>query len=406
MTKTILTVEEIESSLENALLAPWFPACVSPRGGFHQSFAADWTPEDDPHRFLVFQARMTWLAATVAEASWPHGKRFAEYARHGVRFLADAMADPESGAFAWHLGADGKPVGRHGAERHAYGLGFAIYGLAAAARALRSEEALEMAQGAFAYLERHHHDSEHRGYFEVTDPAGTPILDQDGTDGIGTPYGWKSQNTHLHLLEAFTELYRVWPDGLVAERLNELLDLFLGPLYAPDGWLHVYAGRNWRPIPGNVSHGHDIEAAHLIVDAARILGRLDVQIVERVRGLADYALANGWHAAGGFFYSGTPAGEVVDDTKRGWVQAEGLLGLATLYDLTSDPLFAHTRNAQWRWIRDHQIDPIHGGWHEAVAPDGTPVPPTAKGHAWKAAYHDGRALLFTARLLRSRVYGA
>jgi mannobiose 2-epimerase len=138
----------------------------------------------------------------------------------------------------------------------------------------------------------------------------------------------------------------------------------------------------------------------LVLDAARTLGREDEKVRTKCQALIDYALRLAWHDAGGFFYAGTSEGTITDDTKNWWAQAEGLLGLAAIYRLTGDTRYAEALQGQWAWIRDHQIDPAHGGWFEAVAPDGTPRPPSAKGHAWKAAYHDGRALLYTLRLLR------
>ena len=350
-------------------------------------------------RSIVFQSRMTWLTATVAASGTVDPDRYAGYARHGLREIADRFVNAD-GSFAWSLDRERVSAGSHHEERHAYGHSFAIYALAAVAKVLDSEGALDLAKGAFVYLEASHHDPIDGGYFEASDSDGRVIRDRGGRDAIGTPYGLKSQNTHLHLLEAFTELYRVWPDMQVRARLEELLELFLGQLYVADGWLHVYVESDWTPVPGAVSHGHDVEAAHLILDAATALGQVDARVINAARGLIDYALRTGWHEAGGFFYSGTPEGKVVDDTKNWWAQAEGLLGLAALFDQTGDPRYAEALAGQWRWIRDHQIDKVHGGWYESVAPNGEVLPSFAKGHAWKAAYHDGRALLFTARLLR------
>ncbi len=387
------TGRELRNRLVSGILRPWFPACVATQG-FHQDFDRAWRSLPGRAPTVVFQARMTWLAASLAEEP-DLADQFRPLALHGHQFLRDHFVAPSSGAMRWSTSDD--------VERHAYGQAFAIYALAAVARSLAMEEALELAKSAFSYVERCHWDREHGGYFEVTDAAGSPRLEGRGKDAIGTPYGLKSQNTHLHLLEAYAELARVLPDDLVLERLQFLVELFLGALYVEPGWLHVYAERDWRPVPGDVSHGHDVEAAHLVLDASRVLGRRDADVEPFVRSVLNYALATGWHEAGGFYYTGRPGGGVVDDTKVWWAQAEGLLGLATGYRLTGEARYGEAMLDQWRWIRDHQIDDVHGGWHEAVAPDGSVIGHDHKGHAWKAAYHDGRALLFTSRLLQSEV---
>lgn len=397
MIDLVSTAHEIERSLHVDLLDRWFPTCVSDLGGYHQDYTREWTPVGSGSRLCVFQSRMAWLTAKVALEN----PAYLPYALHGLKELAEHFVDAASGAVAWNLDAQRRPCGPHAGERHAYGHAFAVYALAALGR--HEPTALDLAQSVFGYLERHHYDPLYSGYFEATDLSGAPVLDREGEDAIGTRYGWKSQNTHLHLLEAFAELYRVWPDPLLERRLSELIELFLGALWAEPGWLHVYVDRDWTPISGNVSHGHDVEAAHLILDAARALGREEEGILAKCCRLIDYALEVAWHDAGGFFYAGTPHGVLTDETKNWWVQAEGLLGLGALYNLTEDPRYDQALKDQWAWIRDYQIDSAYGGWFESVSRDGTPREPLIKGKDWKAAYHDGRALLFTLRHIRNTV---
>ncbi len=380
--------EELETSLWRDLLDRWFPACVDPKGGFRQRFGPGFEPMDDGARSLVFQSRMIWVCANVA-AERPE---FAKYAQHGIRFLREKMAGPV-GSFVWALDPRGRPMSD---EIHAYGLSFALYGLAAAGRLLGDEEALDMARVLWRFLEWKHHDPEHGGYFEATTASSlVPKLEGHGVDAIGTPYGQKSQNTHLHLLEAFTETYRAWPEPLVRKRLEETLALFTQELFAESGHLVLFAHHDWTPASAETSYGHDIEAAHLMLDAADALGPDDPLVMRRARALADNVLAKGWDAKdGGIFYAGTDDGPTAR-VKNWWAQAEALLGFATLWSRTRDERYAQALSKEWAFIRDHQIDQARGGWYEEV---GRPEMP--KGHAWKAAYHDGRALLFTARLLK------
>lgn len=395
-------LKEIEESLWGGLLNDWFPGCLRPKTGYHQRFSHDWTPLEDEGRFIVFQSRMTWVASKVAETG---DTRYPEYARHGLRFLADRMFVEADGSFRWTVTQDGRSTGDYAEQRHAYGSAFAIYALAAVARALQSEEALTLAQGGFTWLESLH-DDQFGGYFECADTAGRPILAPPWglvKDGIGTVYGHKSQNTHLHLLEAFTELHAVWPNPLLERRLRELMGIFLHRLYVEPGYLHCFVEPDWRPVPGTISHGHDVEAAHLILAAARALGSEDdPEVSAKTQALIDYALQTGWDDEnGGFFYSGDSNGQVLDRTKNWWVQAEGLLGLATMLERTGDQRYANALSKQWSWVRDFQIDQEQGGWWANVDQTGQPLGSRDKGDPWKDAYHDGRALLNTAGILRS-----
>ena len=380
------TPEELEASLGRDLLDRWFPACVDPAGGYRQRFGPAFEPMDDGARDLVFQSRMVWVCATMA-----HGRpEFAGYARHGVESLW-RWPGAGSGALAWSLDAQGDPTTE---EIHAYGLAFALYGLAAAGRRLEDAKALNLAKNVWACLEGRFHDPVHGGYLETTGDR--------PTDAIGTPRGQKSQNTHLHLLEALTELYRAWPVPNVRNRLEEVLGLFTRQIFAESGHLTLFFQRDWTPAATETSYGHDIEAVHLMLDAAAALGRPDDPLVlQRAQALADNVLAKGWDARHGGIYYGGDDGGPTQTSKNWWAQAEALLGFATLWSRTGDPRYAQAAAEEWAFIDAYQIDHERGGWHEDVAEDGTPRLDLPKGHAWKAAYHDGRALLYTARLLRA-----
>src|SRR5689334_13186873 len=58
---------EIDANLRSEVLAKWFPSAVdTQRGGFHQNFREDWSGDPREDRSLVYQARLTWVAAQIA----------------------------------------------------------------------------------------------------------------------------------------------------------------------------------------------------------------------------------------------------------------------------------------------------------------------------------------------------
>lgn len=389
----------ITRSLRRDLLDRWFPACVSAEGGFHQNFDRAWNALAGETRSLVFQARMTWLAATVAAGG---DDSFRRTTRHGVAALG-RMIHPESGALHWESDRFSRPCGRYAKQFHAYGQAFAIFGFAAAAKALGSEAALDAAQRIFAYLDDYHHDRDNGGYYEVTNLAGRRVtwgswrLKQDA---IGTRFGLKSLNTHLHLLEAFTELYGIWPDSRLGRRLEELLALFQNQLRQEPGRRFSFVRPDWRPVAGVASFGHDLELAHLLLAAAEALGRRhDPDVLACARELVDAAIDETWDEEGGWFDPAAQAPSLTEPAKTWWVQAEGLASLAVLHQATAEPRYLAFLQRQWDWISNRQIDPLHGGWFESVAADGRVIGSDAKGTMWKDAYHEGRAMMIaTARL--------
>ena len=371
------TADDLARTLAESLVAPWFPRCVDPAGGFLQSFDADWNhdPEADRARGLVFQSRMTWFAATLAEED----ARFGETARHGVRLLADRLFDEASGTFRWSTD-DGT------GDSVLYGLAFAIFGLAAAARALEDDEALTLAKRGFALLDSHHFDPDHPGLFETVGPDGAPVLEREGRSAVGLAHGLKSQNAALHVVEALAELHRVWPHAQVEARLGEALAFCLGPLYREGEPMVVLTRRDGGPATDDVSLGHDIEAAHLLRTAAQRIGAFDAGTRSKTLGLARVATRLG--------FDGSFADRPGEETRTWWVQAEALLAFATL----REEGFGEELARQWEWILRHMVDRERGGTYGLMSRDGD-VLDARKGGVWKAAYHDGRALLYAARLL-------
>src|SRR5690606_13053907 len=135
----------------------------------------------------------------------------------------------------------------------------------AAHAVLPQSNALQLAKDTFTWLDRHGHDREHGGYLEAFARDGTPVLDAADSprgakhDCLGTPYGYKSMNTHLHLLEAFTALHRVWPDESLRARLAEIHRLMVEKMFVDPGAMHLHYTRDWQPVPGHNTYGHNVE---------------------------------------------------------------------------------------------------------------------------------------------------
>jgi mannobiose 2-epimerase len=394
---------ELEAELFERVLPFWYPKIIDPRGGFIQRIKSDGTLDDDGHRSLVFQARSTWVAAEVSLRYPKLHDEYLGYAQHGLEFLERSMWDPEAGGLFWEIDGGSQPTTT---EKHAYGVAFAIYAAAAAARAI--PHAREFASRTFEWLDAHAHDGDHGGYWEALARDGRPIESPSSgqeADRIGTRYGRKSMNSHLHLLEALTELYRATPTERIRQRLKEVFLLLRDRITDPAGFFQLYFAPDWTPIPTVDSYGHDVEGAFLLLEAARVLGMpTDPKTLSVAERLLDHALAHGWDRVhGGFFGEGEPGGRVTDPRKIWWVQAEGLNGLLTLHELRGRETDRYIRafRAQWQFIGAHVSDRQQGEWWESVGPAGElPDPQQPKGHAWKASYHDGRALLFGAERLR------
>lgn len=399
---------DVDKALEADVLDVWFPRSVdNQHGGFHSHFGRDWTPLPSDGKFSVFQGRMTWVAAQVVLRQPEKKATFLPIVRHGVDFLANIMWDKQDGGFFWGLDDNGQITPEFGDEKEMYGIGFCIYGAAAAYQATKDPKAIELAKNGFLWADKHAHDPLHGGYFEWLARDGTPIIPHvpDGTvatNPIG-PINFKSMNTHIHLLEAFTELYKVWPDPTLRSRLEELLAIVRDRICVQPGVMNLYFTNAWQPIPDHDSYGHDVETAYLMLETDEVLHHRASEKTERMaRMLVDHALAYGWdHQNGGFFREGTTFGKAEDTMKEWWVQMEGLNALLLMHERygKQDSIYFQRFLEQWNFIHSHTIDAEHHGDFNLTQADGAPVTED-KGSIWKAAYHDGRAFWNVSARLR------
>lgn len=405
----------VDSELDKDLKL-WYPRSIDPRGGYHSIFDQDWTLKPYETKGIVQQARMVWTASEVALRRPEKRAEFEKYAAHGYKFLRDKMYDKKFGGFFWEVKADGTPLSMDLSEmKHLYGESFALYGLANYYRLSKDPEALQLAQDLFYWIDKKAHDAKHGGYIEAlyrdgrtmtAPPADRPDVVKGKTREL---LGTKSMNTHLHLMESFLELYRVWQDPVLKERLTELLVIMRDVVPTWPGAMRQFFNDDWTPAATYVSFGHDIENTYLMEEAESVLGNPSLEKTRKVgKALLDHALQFGWdNNFGGFFYDGATFGaEPADSSKFWWVQAEGLNTLLLIHQLygKDNPEYYRCFVKQWEFISKHILDAKYGGWFPLTDRDGgnprgldnrfsQVTHGLEKAHLWKTAYHEVRALL-------------
>ena len=406
----------MEHSIKTELLNKWYPACMdSIYGGFISTFTYDFKPTGEQDKFIVTQSRHTWSTAKASEL-YPNQKFYLTCSAHGFKFLRDVMWDKTYGGFSSLVTRQGEVKSDYRVVKEAYGNAFGIYALAAYYHASGDTAALNLAKKAFIWLEEHSHDPVYKGYYQHMNRDGKPIV-RDASVPSTSDLGYKDQNSSIHLLEAFTELYDVWQDSLVHERLQEMLFLIRDKITTSKGYLTLFFKPDWTPVSfrdsskasvlqhrtlDHVSFGHDIETAYLMLEASHALGmKNDTKTMMIAKKMVDHALRNGYdNKMGGFYdegyyFKGRDTITIIRDTKNWWAQAEGMNTLLLMADqYPNDPMHYYDKfKQQWNYIKTYLIDHQYGDWYEGGL-DKEPEKKTAlKGHIWKATYHQFRALM-------------
>jgi len=374
------------------------------------------------NKMIVTQARHVWTCSTVAEFYPEKKDHYLKIARHGFQFLKDKMWDEKLGGFYNLVDREGNVLKSKKSDqimKEAYGNAFGIYGLSAYARVSGDTAALSLAKKAFRWLDEHSYDPHYGGYFQFLEADGTPL--KSGFNGVPP----KDQNSSIHLLEAFTELYRVWPEPVVKDRLLMMLGLVRDRITSPKGSLQLFlnpdlSAFSLRDSTGEVqkkrwqldhiSFGHDIETAYLMLEASEIAGlENDTLTLRKAKKMVDHTIENGWDPSvggiydAGYYFKGQEKITILRDTKNWWAQAEGLNSLLMMSELfPNDP---HNYKSlflkEWKYISTYLIDHEHGDWY----PNGIDKEPgeklAMKAQIWKGNYHTSRSLMNCLKRLKN-----
>ncbi|UCE06143.1 MAG: AGE family epimerase/isomerase [bacterium] len=418
--------EEINESLKSKLLNVWYPISVDTvYGGFLSDFTYDWKARGPQNKMLVTQARHVWTASHAA--MFYKENDYQKIAEHGFHFLRDKMWDETYSGFYMFRNRKGLSLNESYLDgKSAYGNAFAIYSLATYYAMSGDISALNLAQKTFLWLEKHSHDPEYRGYFDRMKRDGTWYSKRYSKlrPRQLTGAGLKDQNSSIHLLEAFTELYKVWPDSLLRERLLEMLVIIRDTMTTNKGYLTLFFERDWTPVSfrdsseavrrlnyflDHVSFGHDVETAYLMLEASHVLGlESDMKTITVAKKMVNHALTNGWdNDGGGFYYEGyyfdnSDSILIINEAKEWWVQAEGLNALLLMAKLfPEEKKYYHAFKKQWEYINMYLIDHEHGGWYRQGLDKSPEQRKAPKASIWKVNYHNMRALMNCIKMMKS-----
>jgi cellobiose epimerase len=392
-------IPEMEKTLKENILGFWLPRSIDrENGGYIINFGPQGEARGPGNRTLVTQSRMVWFFARTARAGYG-GQELLDAANHGYIYLREKMWDPRHGGFYWEVNPRGQPTRD---AKHLYGQAFALYALSEYALASGRKDVLDFAVELFHLLEKKSHDPVYGGYIEAFHRDWTPVP-EGGQTPMGVA-GLKLMNTHLHLLEALTTFWQAGKLPLARERLRELIDIQSNAVVRKDLGAGVDKfARDWTPrMEGDwarISYGHDIENIWLLMEAADAAGISNYPFLDLYRTLFAYSRKYGYdEARGGFFDTGLPGKPADRRNSIWWVQAEALVGALRMYAMTRERPYWDVFAQTWEFVKSHHIDWEHGEWHEVVSPDGQVR--GGKAHGWKAAYHNGRAMIECIEALR------
>ena len=371
------------------------PALDREQGGWLAWMSNDLNVDRSQPKGLILNSRILWAFSAVYRAR-PQ-PLYEQMAHRAFEVVMKGFWDPQYGGAFWRLDGEGRV---RDDSKKTYGQAFYIYALAEYCQAFGESAALDRAKELFELIERHTHDPKSGGYLELrrrdwSEAADVRLSDKDMNEK-------KSMNNHLHVLEAYTNLCRIWKEPRVERRLRELIEIFERRILdAQSGHLHHFFDEQWQVRSATYTFGHDIEGSWLLWEAAEVLE--DAALLRRVREvvlrIAEIVLNEGLDADGGLCYEGK-AGEIIDRRKECWPQAEAVVGFINAFQISDNAKYLEAARRVWNYLEQHLVDRVHGEWFWRINTDGRPDPDLPKVSEWKGPYHGSRACLETLRRLK------
>jgi len=390
-------LKAVQNELEQDILPFWIKKCQDNKyGGFIGRMSNDGTIVRDAPKGLVLNARILWTYSAAYRFS--KNDEYLEMAKRSFDYLMQHFVDKQFGGAYWLLDYTGKAIDD---SKELYGQSFLIYGLTEYYLATGDNTALEKAKEIFGLIEKHCHDDANKGYFETFNRDWSAA--EKARLASGNTQEKKTMNTHLHLLEAYTNLYRAWKEEKLRARLQELIEVFQEHIIDAETFhFKLFFNEQWHSTKNIVSFGHDIEGSWLLCEAAEILGQPEkIHEVETIAlKMAEAVYKQGLDKDGGLFYEGL-AGKIINTNKEWWPQAETVVGFLNAYQLSGQEHFFKAALECWEFIQQHIVDQTHGEWFWRVARNGTPDLQEPKVSEWKCPYHNSRACLETIQRLKA-----
>lgn len=335
----------------------------------------------------VLNARILWSFAAAYQKT--NNPLHLELAERAYNYIQKYFYDTKFGGIFWSLNPDGTPKDT---KNQIYAIAFVIYGLTEFYAVSKNEKALELAIKLYQKIEEHSFDNINKGYFEAFHQDWSPIEDLRLSEKDANEK--KTMNTHLHIVEAYANLYKVWKNEELKNTIAELLKTIETHFINTETYhLRLFFDENWVEKPDVISYGHDIEAAWLLLWCAEVIE--DENLIKNYK---EYAVEmarvtiEGLDSDGGLWYEFDPETNEMISEKHWWPQAELWIGMINAWQITGDEKYYKIVEKNWDFVEKNIIDHKNGEWIWGVDKHKNPIQKDKAGF-WKCPYHNARACL-------------
>ena len=382
--------KSVQENLFQNILPFWLNYSIDKEnGGFFGRISNDLQCDKNAPKSLILISRILWTFSALYQ--FEPNDQYLEIANRAYNYLKDHLIDDQYGGAYWLVDTNGLVIDN---MKKMYGQAFLIYSLSEYYSVVGETSILERAIDTFHLIENHNYDKEFGGYFEVSNRDWS--IAEDMRLSAVDMNEKKSMNTHLHLVEAYTNLYRNWKNDHVRDQLRKLIDNFIDYIIDPETYhFKLFMDEKWQPKSEGVSYGHDIEGSWLLCEAVQVLN--DDNYYQKVNNISvkmtDTVIREALSNEGAVFLEKDGVGKILKDIIYWWPQSEAVVGFLNTFQLRGDLKYLNLANRAWQYIEKYLVDRQNGEWFYEVSSTGQPNPNRLKVSEWKGPYHNTRACL-------------
>jgi mannobiose 2-epimerase len=379
--------KELYNELEN-ILNYWIKNTIDHQyGGFIGRIDESGTPHQYALKGSVLNARILWTFSKTYNKT--KKEEYQQIAQRAFDYILSYFVDQEYGGVFWTVDYKGQPADT---KKQVYALAFVIYACSEYYQCSGNNKALEISKELYDLIEQHSYDKENGGYFEAfavswTDLPDLRLSEKDANEK-------KTMNTHLHILESYSNLYKIYPDPGLKNSIENLLWNFNDYFISKSLWhFNLFFDERWQLKSETISYGHDIEAAWLLLDAAKTIQ--DKEMTETFSKIAIHisdAVFEAIDKDGGLWYEYEPSKGLVKE-KHWWPQAEAMIGFFNSWQITNSDKYLEYSMNSWRFVKQYILDSQNGEWHWGIKEDHSVIRGEDKVGIWKCPYHNARACI-------------
>lgn len=382
-----LLKKELDLTVQHNILEYWVNNAIDGKnGGFIGQVDNNNIKDTEANKGIVLNSRILWTFSLAYRKL--NNDIYKVLADRAYDYIKTYFVDKKHGGVFWELDYLGNPVQK---KKQIYAQAFTIYALTEYYKTNNDKEVLNFAIALFELIETYSFDNQNLGYIEAFAEDWSTLDDMRLSDKDANLE--KTMNTHLHILEAYTNLYRVWPEEILKVQQEKLIQLFLDKFINGDNHLDLFFSNDWKNKGNIISFGHDIESAWLLTEAAEVIGNDELISETRKKSIqiSNKFVDEAMDTDGGILNEVNTLSGHIDYDRHWWQHAEALVGLMNAYEISKNETFIAPIFAIWEFIKEHFIDHQNGEWFWKVDKEGVPDKSQEKIGFWKCPYHNSRA---------------